>query len=149
MSQSAFHDFQIEQAKACFNLVWEYIDKEDRTEDDNLNMIHAAHASRFLWGKVGEPINFERGEWQVSKVYAILGMGNQALMHARACQNICELYNIKDWDLVFAYMALAEAHKILGNHAEYDTFKKHATERVASIKDPGDKAYTIEELDKI
>jgi hypothetical protein len=149
MSQSAFHDFQIEQAKACFNLVWEYIDKEDRTEVDNLNMIHAAHASRFLWGKVGEPINFERGEWQVSKVYAILGMGQQALLHAKACLNICELYSIKDWDLCFAYMALAEAHKLLGNNAEYDTFKKRATERVADIKDDGDKEYTLDELNKI
>ncbi|MCK8060168.1 MULTISPECIES: hypothetical protein [unclassified Fusibacter] len=149
MPQSAFHDFQVEQAKACFNLVWEYIDKEDRTEDDNINMIHAAHASRFLWGKVGEPVNLERGEWQVSKVYAILGMGEQALLHASACLKICELYTIKDWDIVFAYMAIAEAHKVLGNTSDYESFKKRATELVAGIKDPKDKEYTLNELDQL
>ena len=42
-------------------------------------MLHAAHASRFHWGEVGEPVNFARGEWQISRVYAVLGRPEPAI----------------------------------------------------------------------
>ena len=45
----------------------------------------AARASRFHWGEVGEPVNRVRGEWQCSRVYAVLGRAEPALWHARRC----------------------------------------------------------------
>ena len=36
-------------------------------------MIHAAHASRYHWSQVGTKANLARGEWQVSRVYTVLG----------------------------------------------------------------------------
>lgn len=53
-------------------------------------MIHCAHTSGYLWGEVGKPINLERGEWQISKVYALLGQGERALFHGKECLRICE-----------------------------------------------------------
>jgi len=34
-------------AKETFNKTWDYLDKKDRTDEDNLNMIHTAHTSRY------------------------------------------------------------------------------------------------------
>ena len=60
-------------AKDLFNHVWTLLEKERRTTAEDDEMIHAAHASRYHWGKVGEPVNLARGEWQCSRVYAVLG----------------------------------------------------------------------------
>lgn len=62
-----------------FNLVWSLLDKKDRSKDDGYKMVHAAHASRFHWGEIGTPLHFERGEWQVSRVYSVLGRSEPAL----------------------------------------------------------------------
>ena len=54
--------WQRKAAADLFNQTWELIDKPDRTPDDDLEMIHLAHASRALWKKVGTEVNLARGE---------------------------------------------------------------------------------------
>ncbi|MEM2102674.1 MAG: hypothetical protein QXM22_04095 [Candidatus Bathyarchaeia archaeon] len=44
------------------NLKTASIDKKDRTREEDDKMVHAAHASRFHWGEIGTPLEFERGE---------------------------------------------------------------------------------------
>ena len=36
-----------------FNYTWKFLDKENRTVEEDDEMLHAAHASRFHWGKAG------------------------------------------------------------------------------------------------
>ena len=79
-------------------------------------MLHAAHASRFHWGEIGEPVNLVRGEWQVSRVYAVLQRPEPALWHARRCLELCQQHAIADFDLAFAYEAMARAHAVAGQH---------------------------------
>lgn len=69
-------------AMSLFNATWALLDKEDRTVEDDIEMIHSAHASRYHWGQIGEPLHFERGEWQISRVYSVLGRREPALYHA-------------------------------------------------------------------
>ena len=66
-----------------FNEVWHLM--ESREDDDR--MLHAAHASRFHWGEAEEcaPENLARGEWQISRVYTVLGRAEPAIWHARRC----------------------------------------------------------------
>lgn len=59
-------------AADCFNLVWTLMEKKDRTKEDDDKMTHAAHASRFHWGEIGTPVEIERGEWQISRMYTVL-----------------------------------------------------------------------------
>lgn len=106
-----------------FNLAWQLMDKKNRTKEENDRMIHAAHASRFHWGAVGTPKNFERGEWQISRVYTLLGRAEPALYHARRCLEICQENKIGDWDIAFAYEAMARAHAVSGDNEQC---KKHA-----------------------
>lgn len=147
--EKTLKEFQKEQAINCYNETWGFIDKEDRTPEDDLNMLHCAHASRYLWGQVGEPIHFERGEWQISKVYALLNKGDQALYHGQACLKICLDNDIKDFDISFAYEAIAHAYKVLGDSEQVELYKKKAFDTVEDIKDAGDKEYTLTELNKI
>ena len=95
-----------------FNHVWTLLDTADRTADQADEMIHGAHASRYLWGQVGDASNRTRGEWQCSRVYAVLGRAEPALYHAQRCLEICQRYGIADWDLAVAYEALARASRL-------------------------------------
>ncbi|MBI2762400.1 MAG: hypothetical protein HYX54_01395 [Chloroflexi bacterium] len=60
-----------------FNHVWTLIEKPDRTASEIDDMIHAAHASRYHWSKVGTSANLGRGEWQIARVYSVLGRANR------------------------------------------------------------------------
>ena len=95
-----------------FNEVWRLME----TREDDERMLHAAHASAYHWSEAPEcePKNRARSEWQLSRVYTVLGRGEPALHHARRCLEICEAHpeNIEDWDLPFAYEAFARAHRV-------------------------------------
>ena len=56
-----------------FNFTWTLIEKADRTPAETDEMIHAAHASRYHWSKAGTNANLGRGEWQIARVYSVLG----------------------------------------------------------------------------
>ena len=107
-------------AAACFNKTWTLLEKDDRTPEDDDEMLHCAHASRYHWGEIGTAANRARGEWQCARVYAVLGRPEPALHHARRCLEICESDPgaLEDWDLPFAYEALARAHALGGEAAE-------------------------------
>jgi hypothetical protein len=51
-----------------FNDVWTLLEKGDRNVEDDDEMVHTAHASRFHWGKVGTAENLGRGEWLGSRL---------------------------------------------------------------------------------
>jgi hypothetical protein len=136
-------------AVECFNKTWSLLDKEKRTEEDNLEMIHTAHASRFHWGIVGKPIHLERGEWQISRVYAVLKYGKQALFHAKKCLAICHQEEIADFDIAFAYEAIARAYAILGDGEKKEKFLALAKEAGDQISKKEDRDYFFSELKSI
>jgi hypothetical protein len=122
-----------------FNHVWTLLGAEERTRDQDDEMIHAAHASRHFWGRVGRPENRARGEWQCSRVYAVVGRGEPAVHHATRCLEICEEHGIRDWDLAFAYEALARAHRVVGGDedaaARYKALAREAGDAIADAED--------------
>jgi hypothetical protein len=83
-------------------------------------MVHAAHASRYHWGEVGQPVNRSRGEWQISRVYVLLNRPPSALYHARRCLEICRAHGIGDFDLAFAYEAMARAAAAMGDRPAFE-----------------------------
>lgn len=119
-----------------FNHCWTLLARDGRSRDEEDEMLHAAHASRFHWGRVGGPENRARGEWQCSRVYCVLGRAEPALHHARRCLELCEEHGLADWDLAFAYEALARAHRVAGDDGEAERFRELArTVPVAEAED--------------
>jgi hypothetical protein len=125
-----------------FNEVWRLM----RSREDDDRMIHAAHASRFHWGEAPErkPENLARGEWQVSRVYTVAGLAEPALRHAHCCLDICEANGLEDWDLAYAYEAIARAYKTAGKDPEAQAYKKLAAE--TPVADIGDREHLEEDL---
>ncbi|MEN8173054.1 MAG: hypothetical protein ABFS03_09260 [Chloroflexota bacterium] len=130
----------------CFNNTWELLENNERTPDDDIRMIHMAHASRFHWGEVGTTLNFARGDWQVSRVYAVLGLGNNALYYAKFCLHLCLENGIGDFDLAFAYESMARAYDVLNDIPNRDQLLELAQNAGDTIAKKEDKEYFFSEL---
>lgn len=100
-----------------FNETWRLLEKEARSRDDDDRMIHTAHASRYHWGRAASATSahLARGEWQISRVYAVLGRPEPALHHARRVLDLCRENGIGDLDLAFAHEAMARAYAVAGD----------------------------------
>jgi hypothetical protein len=133
----------------CFNLVWSLMEKKDRIRAEEDKMIHAAHASRFHWGEIGTPVEFERGEWQISRMYTVLKRFEPAIYHAKRCLEICKENDIGDWDIAFAYEGMARAYAVGGMKSECERYIQLAKESGEKIKEKGDRDYLFGELKTI
>ena len=133
----------------CFNGAWDLLEKTNRTLQDNIRMIHMDHASRYHWGEIGTPLNFARGDWQISRVYAVLDQGENALVYAKSCLHLCIEHGFGDFDLAFAYESAARAFAILGDEEMTHEHLTLAREAGKSIAKEDDKKYFFSELDTI
>ena len=127
-----------------FNEAWRLM--ETREDDDRL--LHITHASRYHWGEAEEcrPENLARGEWQVSRVYSVLGRGEPALVHARLCLDTCVEHGIGDFDIAYAHEAMARAYRVLGDQAESTAHAEEARRATAGIADPEDREHAMEDI---
>jgi DNA-binding transcriptional MerR regulator len=126
-------------AAGLFNHVWTLLETQDRTREQNDEMVHAAHASRYHWGEIGDAKNLAIGEWQCSRVYAVLGRGEPALHHARRCLEITEGHKAERWLLASAYEALARASAVAGDRAGAAEWKQKAQATMAEVEDADDR----------
>ncbi len=132
-----------------FNHVWTLLEIVDRTADQDDEMIHAAHASRYHWGEVGGVEHRARGEWQCSRVYAVLGRAEPALHHARRCLELCQANALGDWDLAAAWESVARASLLAGDHAASDRALIEGRAALQAITDDEDRRLIETDLDEI
>lgn len=133
-----------------FNSTWDLLDKTDRNKDEDAKMIHFAHGSRLHWELSGAPVlNLVRGDWQISRVYAVLGLGESALYHAKRCLTKTIDNNIGDFDLVFAHECMANAYKVTGYQKGMNEHLELGFESVDQVEKDGDKEYCKGELENI
>ena len=125
-----------------FNRTWELIESR---EDDDL-MVHCAHASAYHCAVAPEcaPQNRTRSEWQLSRVYTLVGHPEPALAHAERCLQWCVDNALAGWDLAYAHEALARAHKLAGDEAAAASHVEQA--RAVQIADPEDREHLEADL---
>jgi hypothetical protein len=133
-------------AVALYNRTWELLAVPDRTPAQADETIHVAHASRYHWGRVGEPVNLARGEWLCSRVYAVLGRGEPALWLARRCVEILEAGAVGDWDVAAAYEAMARASAAAGDAAAAREWVARGREACAGIAEDDDRELIAADL---
>jgi hypothetical protein len=106
-------------------------------------MIHAAHAQVWHWSKAGTTVNLGRGEWQVARVYSVLGWGHEAVFHAGRCVEYAEQAEAageaEAWDVPSAYEAMARAHAVAGDRPRAEEWRGRARTAVAAIEDKDDR----------
>jgi hypothetical protein len=133
-------DVQRQLAAGLFNLVWELLDKPDRSVSDDDLMISAAHASRYHWGIAGGPRQWATGEWQCSRVYAVLGRSEPALHHANRCLDMATVQNLGPFNIGAAHEAVARAYLAGGEGGKAAEHRNLAEAQAALVTDAEDKA---------
>jgi tetratricopeptide (TPR) repeat protein len=132
-----------------FNQTWTYLEKEGRSADEDDLMLLSANASAYHWRQVGTAANFARSEWQMLRVYSVLGRAEPALHHARRCLQICQDNGIGDWDLGFAYEALGRAAAVAGDRDAAQAWTDQAYEAAADIAEDEERDLLLTDLSTI
>jgi DNA-binding transcriptional MerR regulator len=125
-----------------FNHVWTLLETEERTGEQDAEMVHAAHASVLHWTKADPPDRRQRqavGEWQCARVYAVLGRAEPALWHAARCRELAEGGAVEDWVVAAAYEAMARASRVAGDRARFEEWRARAETATAAIADPSER----------
>jgi DNA-binding transcriptional MerR regulator len=136
-------------AGALFNATWTLLEKETRSRDEDDAMLHMAHASAHHWRQVGKPQNFARSEWQCSRVYAVLRRPEPCLHHAQRVLDLCKENGLGDFDLAFAYEALARGHAIAGEAEQARAYTEQALTAAEDIQEDDDRELLLTDLETI
>jgi len=138
-------------AADLYNRVWTLLEQPGRTPEEDDEMLHAAHASRFHWGEVGDGPRLARGEWQCSWVYSELERAEPALYHARRCEALCAAHadELEDFDLPAMHEAFARAQLVAGNREEALRRLALARELSEAIADLEDRELIQSQIDSI
>jgi DNA-binding transcriptional MerR regulator len=127
---------QRQLAADLFNLVWELLERPGRSVEEDDRMLHAAHASRYHWGQVGQPMQFAIGEWQCARVYSVLGRAEPALHHARRCAEIAAANDVPRWLVASSHEGLARANAVAGDQDEARRQRDLAHTALRGVADP-------------
>jgi hypothetical protein len=141
MSQVEVERFHRETAKKCFNETWDYLDKKDRDTNDEQQMLHLVHSSRYHWSFVGDERNIAVSDWQVSRVYSALNEAGLALHFAKSSVDRMEKNKLSDI-LCTGYEAMARALAVAKNYDGAKDYINRARDQLA-------KAHLDEEDNKI
>jgi hypothetical protein len=129
-----------------FNYTWSLLDRKRRTPEEEEEMIHAAHASRYHWGHAGTALEWSIGEWLLSRVYATVGRAEPALHHARRALAIAERSRLPAFYLAYAYEAIARAGAAEGNRQRQRLYAGKARRLAPRIRDRDDRRMLLEDL---
>ena len=135
-------------AARFFNETWGLLDKPDRSPEDDLRMIHMTHASRMHWEFAGTAKNRNVGEWQISRVYSVLGMKEPALYHAQISLRIALENGLPAFLLAYSYEGMARANAIASDPSASE-FVAKAEELLAQVDDAHDHALLKGDLAEI
>ncbi len=130
----------------CFNAAWEYIDKAERTAEEDEMMIGLAHASVWHWTQRTDcaETNMSIGYWQLSRVYALAGMADNARRYGQLCLDTAPAD--QPFFVGYAYEALARAESVAGNAEKSNEYLAQAKEQAASVTDAEDKKLLDDDL---
>jgi hypothetical protein len=135
-----------------YNGTWTLIAREDRTPDEDDEMLHRAHASAYHWlHGPHTAANRARSHWLCSRVHALAGQPEGALHHARRCLALVEGHSeeMEDFDLAAAHEALARAHAAAGATGEARRHLELARAETAKIANPKDAQHIETDLDSL
>jgi GNAT superfamily N-acetyltransferase len=122
---------------SCFNRTWDYIDKSDRTPDDEQAMLAAALASLWHWSQRPDASaeNQAVGTWQVARVFALLGEAPLARRYAMLSLEASQRQGVPPYCLAYAYEALARAESVAGDRASVEDWLRQAHAAAAHLDD--------------
>lgn len=138
-------------AAECFNRAWEYIEKKQRTPEEDEEMIRLSLASSWHWAQRPDCTDTNRsvGLWQNARVYALVGQAENARRYGLMCLAISRSGGLPPFNLGYAYEALARAESVAGNHQRANELVAEARQLAAQVTDKEDRDLLLADLETI
>jgi hypothetical protein len=123
----------------CFNKAWTLIDKEDRTPEEDQQMIRLNQASIWHWTQREDCThkNMSIGYWQASRIFALLGQADNARDYGQLSLDYSK--DQAPFYRGYAHEALARAEWVAGNHEQAEEHLRQAQLMASQIKEVEDK----------
>jgi hypothetical protein len=136
---------------ACFNHAWDLIEKAGRTPEEDEEMIELALVAHWHWSQRKDctAVNHSIAYWQISRVYAILRQGGNALRYSQLCLDVSQSGSVPPFYLGYANESRARAESVLGNQAEAKKYLQEARRLAALVVDPEEQKQLLADLDTI
>ena len=146
-------DFDLQSAHRyfsaqCFNQAWELIKKPDRTTEEDEAMISLSHASHYHWTQREgySPTNASIANWQLARIYTIVGRLEQARHYASLCLQSSREAGVEAVFLGYAYEALARVERLDGNEEQAQKYVAAALQQVEKAEDEEDRQMLLDDL---
>ena len=136
-------------AVTCFNTTWGLIEKENRTPEDDEQMIRLTHAATWHWTQREDctPREMSIGYWQASRVYTLVGQLENAVRYGQLCLDVSPADD--PFCVGFAYEALARAESLRGDSERAAKHLAEARKQAEAITDDEDKQLLLGDLETI
>ena len=108
-SEDEIQVWQRRLGSSANNRGWTLSEQATRSPAEDAEMLHAAHASRYLWSKVGNEKNFALGDLLLGHVHALLGQGQSAMRYANAAFDFFSSRVSEPWEMALVHAVLCNA----------------------------------------
>lgn len=133
-------------AGSLFNRTWDLLAQKRRTPEENEELVRTAHASAYHWYRVGTARNFSIAEWQLSRVYSVVGRPEPALHHAERSLRFATRARLASFYVAYGHEALARAHSIARAGRLRDVHLGEARRLAAKVRGEDDRRMLEEDL---
>jgi hypothetical protein len=135
----------------CFNQAWELIDKEQRTPQEDEQMIRLSLASQYHWSQRLDHSNTSAsiGYWQTARIYALLKQGENAARYGQLCLEESQAEGVSPFYLGYAYEALARAAAVVHDETGMNKYLKLAGETAERVSKADERKMLLDDLDTI
>lgn len=133
-------------AVETYNHCWDLLDRDDRSPDEDFELLTSAFASRYHWSLAGGPEQWAVSDWMVSRAAADIGEGSLSLAFALRANDAMQEFDAPDWLVASAAEGLARAYAALGSEQDRDEWCNNAESLVEAIADEEDRELIASQL---
>ena len=138
-------EIDTEQSAACRrfavsanNEAWEILERPARSPEETDQMLNAAHAAAWHWGRIGGAVQRLRARYLLATAHAVAGSGTQAIRHGQAALASMEAGDVEigAFDRAAVHGSCALAYAILGSDDEAQRSREAFRSAAQALEEP-------------
>ena len=132
-SPEEFATWQRRIAARANNKAWELSEKLNRTQAEDQEMLHAAHAAMHLWSIVGNESNKAHAEQLLAHVSALLGDATRAVEYFQGSSEFFSSGKCEAWEVAMCRAIAANVAACTGDDISHQALYDDAASRIAAL----------------
>jgi len=122
-------------ASQANNRAWDLAESARRNDDENDEMLSAAHAAAFFWNMVGSERNRAHAELLLAHVYGLLGSGDEATRHLAKARPYFATQVLEPSETAISHVVEANVAAARGDTESHNTHYAAAARAIDALPD--------------